>query len=126
MFCAHLSRSIRRTALRRVFWPGREHRERRAAVRAAGRGHRRVMRQSDAVAALAGWERSKGPAGGVVRRERRAVWAESSRRVADPELESLRAAVFGMAAEGVATREAMAAEGALVVAGFEVDLAEAN
>lgn len=80
------------------------------------------MRQSDAVAALAGGERSKGPAGRVVRSEGSAVRAESGRRVADPELESLRAAVFGMTAEGVATSEAIPAEGALVVARFEVHL----
>lgn len=78
------------------------------------------MRHADAVAALAGRERIVVSPARAVRSEGR-IGAES-RGVADAELESLGAAVFGVAAEGVATGEAVAAEGALVVAGFEVDL----
>ena len=45
-------------------------------------------------------------------------------RVPDAELEALGAAVFGVAAEGVAAGEAVAAEGAFVVSSLQMDLSD--
>lgn len=91
----------------------RVEREGSVAGRGAGRRHRGGLWHADTVGTRAGREGGEGPArsggghgGGVT----------------DTKLEALGAAVFGVAAESIATGEAVAAEVALMVARFEMDL----